>query len=381
VIASYYLSASWNDADLAGFVNGWQVAIGLLLLSISAPMALAEERDRGSLDVVLTTPLATRTIVWGKWLGTFAIVPRLAILPVWLVVALAMVSGRWVDPLLLVVTIFAPAAAITSLGLALATWIPRPSRAVAVSLLSYVLMTIGSSIFLAVLGFPGPRASFFGTFFGWPVLFWEMLAGLNPYWGVRAVTQDAGTLSYWNSMFVYQRVFDLAEQAGTAARDLLLGVGAHLAIAAVALAATLLTFDRSLGRVSDRARPARSRRPGASPEGAVIGAIGGALAGFVVIGALAGSAEIASVPLAAVIVSSFGALFGAAAGGRLIGLTGWFMIAGALLGSVAAGIVIALAAPQVSAVVGGALLGAPPGLIVGLLLGLRREKARVARPT
>jgi ABC-type transport system involved in multi-copper enzyme maturation permease subunit len=381
VIAGYYLTAGWNDADMAGFVNGWQVAIGLLLLSISAPMALAEERDRGSLDVVMTTPLTTRTIVWGKWLGTFAVVPRLAILPVWMVVALAMVSGRWADPLLLAVTIFAPAAAITSLGLALATWIPRPSRAVAASLLSYVLMTIGSSIFLGVLGYPGSRASFFGTYFGWPVNFWDMLAGLNPFWGVRAVTQDAGRLSYWNSMFVNQHFFDLAEPDGTAARELFLGVGAHLAIAAAALAATLLTFDRCLGRVADRARPARGRRPGTSPEGAVIGAIGGALAGFVVIGALSGIAEIASVPLAAVIVSAFGALFGAAAGGRLIGLTGWFMIVGALLGTAAAVIVIALAAPQVSGVGGGALLGAPPGLIIGLLVGLRREKARVARPT
>ena len=68
---------------VAAHVNAWQVAIGLLLLSVSAATTLAEERDRGSLDVIMTTPLTTREIVWGKWWGTFAMVPRLAILPIW----------------------------------------------------------------------------------------------------------------------------------------------------------------------------------------------------------------------------------------------------------------------------------------------------------
>ena len=41
----------------------------------------AEERVRGSLDVLLATPLSTRSIVWGKWWGTFRAVPLLAICP------------------------------------------------------------------------------------------------------------------------------------------------------------------------------------------------------------------------------------------------------------------------------------------------------------
>ena len=66
---------------MMGIVNGFQVSIGLLLLSVSAATSLAEERVRGSLDVLMTTPLSTRQIVLGKWLGTFRLVPLLAVLP------------------------------------------------------------------------------------------------------------------------------------------------------------------------------------------------------------------------------------------------------------------------------------------------------------
>ena len=124
-------------------VNAWQVAIGLLLLSVSAPMALAEERDRGSLDIIMATPLATREIVRGKWWGTFALVPRLLIFPMWIVGGLALVSENWLAPLLMLGLILAYAAAITSLGLALATWVPRLGRAVAWSVTAYALAAIG----------------------------------------------------------------------------------------------------------------------------------------------------------------------------------------------------------------------------------------------
>ena len=52
-------------------INAFQVAVGLLLLSVTAATALAEERVRGGLDVLLTTPLTTAEIVWGKWWGTY----------------------------------------------------------------------------------------------------------------------------------------------------------------------------------------------------------------------------------------------------------------------------------------------------------------------
>src|SRR5262249_17721137 len=65
---------------LAAVVNGSQVAIGMLMLLITAVTSLIEERARGSLDVLLASPLTTREIVWGKWLASFRNVPSLALL-------------------------------------------------------------------------------------------------------------------------------------------------------------------------------------------------------------------------------------------------------------------------------------------------------------
>jgi hypothetical protein len=58
-----------------------QVILGQLIFAAIAPTALAEERQRGSLDVLMTTPLSTREIVVGKWWGTFRLVPLLALGP------------------------------------------------------------------------------------------------------------------------------------------------------------------------------------------------------------------------------------------------------------------------------------------------------------
>ena len=110
---------------VAAQVNAWQVAIGLLLLSVSAATTLAEERDRGSLDVIMATPLTSREIVWGKWWGTFAMVPRLAILPIWITAGASMITDGGLGLVLMIGLILAYAAAITSLGLAVATWVPR----------------------------------------------------------------------------------------------------------------------------------------------------------------------------------------------------------------------------------------------------------------
>ena len=66
-------------------MNGFQVAVGLLLLSVTAATSLAEERAHGSLDLLLSTPLSTWQIVVGKWLGAFRVVPMLVILPALLI--------------------------------------------------------------------------------------------------------------------------------------------------------------------------------------------------------------------------------------------------------------------------------------------------------
>ena len=57
--------------ELVGLMNAFQVSLGLLLLSVGAATSLAEERVRGSLDVLLSTPMSTRSILAGKWWGSF----------------------------------------------------------------------------------------------------------------------------------------------------------------------------------------------------------------------------------------------------------------------------------------------------------------------
>ena len=54
------------------FVGGLQATFGLLLVSLSAPTVLAEERVRGSLDVLMTTPLVDRPDRPGQVVGRFS---------------------------------------------------------------------------------------------------------------------------------------------------------------------------------------------------------------------------------------------------------------------------------------------------------------------
>jgi ABC-type transport system involved in multi-copper enzyme maturation permease subunit len=154
IVGTVYLvlAAAFSLIALAGggggpysaWVNGMQAAIGIMLLSVSASTSLAEERARGSLDILLATPLSTFKILSGKWWGTFRLVPLLTVLPA--LVAL----GEWVqksEHFLYVVSIpmmiLAYGAGATSLGLAVATWVRGLGRAMGLTLGIVVFMTVG----------------------------------------------------------------------------------------------------------------------------------------------------------------------------------------------------------------------------------------------
>jgi ABC-type transport system involved in multi-copper enzyme maturation permease subunit len=144
------------------------VLMGLLLLSAAAPTSLTEERVRGSLDVLMTTPLSTWSIVWGKWWGAFRVAPLLMVWPVVVTTALVFaerkVPAAWgIRPgpvgttlrvtcvLIMAGIVLAHGALLTSLGLALATWVKRPGRAVALAVTLFIMMTIGWPILVMVL--------------------------------------------------------------------------------------------------------------------------------------------------------------------------------------------------------------------------------------
>ena len=125
-----------------------QFVFGLMIVTCQAPASLAEERARASLDVLMTTPLSTESIVCGKWLGIYRVVLGLAVLPGLITVILAYMApplparfsapvpvspdltplsliDRIAAPCLIVAQMLTYGAAITSVGLALATWVSR----------------------------------------------------------------------------------------------------------------------------------------------------------------------------------------------------------------------------------------------------------------
>jgi ABC-type Na+ efflux pump permease subunit len=144
-----------------------QLIFGLLMLAAAAPTSMAEERQRGSLDLLAATTLSTPTIVLGKWLAMLRPVALLAIGPGLLGLALVLAvkapptitlgtPARYFEELsngalvfaacLLITTILAHGALIASLGLALAVWIARQSRAIALCVGLAVIVGAGSPI-------------------------------------------------------------------------------------------------------------------------------------------------------------------------------------------------------------------------------------------
>jgi ABC-type transport system involved in multi-copper enzyme maturation permease subunit len=217
------LDGATPNSSPGAVLSGLQVAAGLLLLSVSAATSLAEERQRGSLDVLMATPLPTRAIVWGKWWGAFRGIPPLLILPVAVATALASSTGRFWGVALMAALILAYGAAITSLGLALATWIPRMGRAAALTVGLYTFMSI-AWIPLTFSVFPGDDGI--------------GIAAGSPPMGVGAYSSKLagdGTPDEFAIQTLWTLFWTIA----------------YGGVALALLLATLGTFNRCLGRIDD----------------------------------------------------------------------------------------------------------------------------------
>jgi ABC-type transport system involved in multi-copper enzyme maturation permease subunit len=216
----------------AGLFNGFQATVGLGLLALTTPAALAEERSSGSLQVLLSTPIRSSGIVLGKWLAYFRTVVALAVLPTSVAMAHAFMRGRWIGPALVAATVLAHGAAVTGLGIALATWIPRLDRALILSAAASVLLTV-AWVPLAVFIF-GSNSLALG------------LASASPFLGVGVLTTEiAGASdSVWPVRVSWALFWILCAST----------------IALALLGMTLATFDRCLGRITRVAvSPKRTR--------------------------------------------------------------------------------------------------------------------------
>jgi ABC-type transport system involved in multi-copper enzyme maturation permease subunit len=255
------------------FVGGLQATFGLLLVCLTAPTVLAEERVRGSLDVLMTTPLSTEQIVLAKWWGAFRIVPALALLPA--IGAIFIAAGepdlargarlghtpeawstldRLANAGLPVATLLVQGAAVTSIGVALATWFRRLGRAVAVSVTGYAFYAFGWVLcielvpeILCDIGLVSPNNSDALEFLC------LIIATACPFGGQLP--------SMLSGAFLPPSESRAAFYIGQVIVILVI-----LVFALVVLALTLATFDRCVGRAPER--PRRSPQPPRRATGA-----------------------------------------------------------------------------------------------------------------
>jgi ABC-type transport system involved in multi-copper enzyme maturation permease subunit len=221
-------------------MNMVQVALGLLLLSVGAATSLAEERMRGSLDVLLSTPMSTRSILAGKWWGSFRHVLNVVIWPAATTFPLVLHSGYWHPYVLLLVLVLAYGAAITSLGLAVAMWVGRLGRAVAVCVTIYVVWVIG-----------------------WPILTTSVLSPKSDLGGMALMIGDPPTGAIFVTMAAEEGNVRIA--GGATFRDLIPAAYIWIVVSLVASGFLYLaaeaSFDRCLGRMSDGSRRPAARWP------------------------------------------------------------------------------------------------------------------------
>jgi ABC-type transport system involved in multi-copper enzyme maturation permease subunit len=217
--------------EIVTVTTTFQVAVGLLLLSVSAATSLAEERTRGSLDILLSTPLSTFSILAGKWWGAFRLAPHVILWPAILGGMLLWDGGSWLAYFLLIGLMLAYCVVIASLGLALATWISRLGRAVAICVGTVVGFSVGWLILIVTV----TKRDFVGI----------PLAMGSPLYGTAAVTYGVGSALHgaMDSDVRYAMI------------GATIWIVLHCGAAAFLFGATIATFDHCMGRIAETSVP------------------------------------------------------------------------------------------------------------------------------
>ena len=221
---------------------------------------------RGSLDVLLTTPLPTDRIVLAKWWGAYRVVPALALLPaigcVFLAVGMPDVFpgfrrfGQAAAPLdlldrvafvvLPLALLLVQGALVASIGLALATWSRRIGRAVALSVAAYGLVAFIGPVLLEIVPEILVELGFFQDYAAAEFVV-EVIGSACPIVGQMTTFETA--------------TWPPAQSRGAFYIGQVIVILATLALALVVLALTMATFNRCVGRVSERPRRAPRPRP------------------------------------------------------------------------------------------------------------------------
>jgi ABC-type transport system involved in multi-copper enzyme maturation permease subunit len=185
------------------------------------------------MDVLLATPLSTGKILWGKWWGAYRRVPLLAVLPAIITFKLGLPQGEFLGVWVMAGLILAYGAAITSLGLALATWISRFGRAIGSCVGIYVMVAVGWPIMVMILGPHSPSQR-------WD----EGLAVASPFFGPGQITAEMMWRNRGND-------FDILRWGGG-------WIAVYLIGALCLYLVTLALFNKNMGRITKN-RPGRAR--------------------------------------------------------------------------------------------------------------------------
>lgn len=250
-----------------------QIVFGLLFFSAMSPTSLAEERMRGSLDVLISTPLSTREIVAGKWWGCVRMILPLMIMPVGVVafysVALpdidpAMAGMRFGQPLIpLNLTdrlVAAPislaqwistGALIASLGIWLATRFHRVGRAVTAGVILYFVLGFGWALLCEAVVMPLIRTY-----------------GLNASGYSQTLSNALIAPSFLGPLISVSNVQNISFETREAMWMWTAGGAIFKAVVALLLfERTVRIFDRQLGRMPEDGSLIRRQRPGtAKPQ-------------------------------------------------------------------------------------------------------------------
>jgi ABC-type transport system involved in multi-copper enzyme maturation permease subunit len=228
-------AATRMQDEMIVFTTTFQVGVGLLLLSVSAATSLAEERTRGSLDILLSTPLSTFSILVGKWWGAFRLAPHVMIWPAFLAGILLWDGGSWFGYFLLLGLVMAYCVAIASLGLALATWVSRLGRAVAICVSIVVGLSIGWMFLVASIFQP--------NHLGIPLIMGSPLYGTAAAAYIVSSGPNNPTADDWRH----------------AVAGAILWILIHGSAALVLFGLTLATFDHCMGRMAESSVPSSPR--------------------------------------------------------------------------------------------------------------------------
>jgi len=201
------------------------VGIGLFLVSLTSVTSLAEERARGSLELLLVTPLPSSTIIKDKWWSSYRAVIGLVIPPLLLVATQLWLDGNWFGTSLFIGLVLAYGATLVSLALGLATWIRTPTRAVTATAIINLSILLSCFLFV-ILWFGGNYAT---------------------------VTRKIGNMTFLSPPFFHSRVDDLLGYPPQEwLRDVIWyapAIAFCLLMHFYFLRKTIATFDRCVGRL------------------------------------------------------------------------------------------------------------------------------------